>query len=131
MIVYAVCLVFGLLFTVISAFAGHFFGGHGTEHIGTGGHAESGFDHSGVPGISFFSPVVLACFITAFGGLGIIFSEIKATESRGASKLTGDVTRIIAQLPPILESLTGVKFEKLLEQVPALRNAMGKDDPQA
>src|SRR4051812_25550144 len=46
----------------------------------------------------------------------------------GASKLTGDVTQIIAQLPPVLESLTGVKFEKLLEQVPALRNAMSKDD---
>lgn len=45
----------------------------------------------------------------------------------GASKLTGDVTTIISQLPPILESLTGVKFEKLLEQVPALKKAMGKD----
>ncbi len=44
----------------------------------------------------------------------------------GASKLTGDVTQIIAQLPPVLESLTGVKFEKLLEQVPALRKAMDK-----
>jgi flotillin len=46
----------------------------------------------------------------------------------GASKLTGDVTTIISQLPPIIESLTGVKFEKLMEQVPALRKAMGKDD---
>jgi len=46
----------------------------------------------------------------------------------GASKLTGDVTTIISQLPPIIESLTGVKFEKLLEQVPALKKAMGKDD---
>ncbi|TAK97218.1 MAG: flotillin family protein [Verrucomicrobia bacterium] len=45
----------------------------------------------------------------------------------GASKLTGDVTQIIAQLPPVLESLTGVKFEKLLEQVPALKKAMGKE----
>ena len=45
----------------------------------------------------------------------------------GASKLTGDVTQIISQLPPVLESLTGVKFEKLLEQVPALKKAMGKD----
>jgi flotillin len=45
----------------------------------------------------------------------------------GASKLTGDVTQIIAQLPPVLESLTGVKFSRLLEQVPALKNAMGKD----
>jgi flotillin len=48
----------------------------------------------------------------------------------GASKLTGDVTQIMAQLPPVLESLTGVKFEKLLEQVPALKNAMGKDSPK-
>jgi len=46
----------------------------------------------------------------------------------GASKLTGDVTQIISQLPPVLESLTGVKFEKLLEQVPALKKAMGKGD---
>jgi flotillin len=45
----------------------------------------------------------------------------------GASKLTGDITQIISQLPPVLESLTGVKFEKLLEQVPAFRKAMGKD----
>ena len=47
----------------------------------------------------------------------------------GASKLTGDITQIISQLPPVLESLTGVKFEKLLEQVPAFRKAMGKDAP--
>jgi flotillin len=47
----------------------------------------------------------------------------------GASKLTGDVTQIISQLPPIIESLTGIKFEKLLEQVPALKKAMGKDEP--
>jgi flotillin len=46
----------------------------------------------------------------------------------GASKLTSDVTTIISQLPPVLEALTGVKFEKLLEQVPALKKAMAKDD---
>jgi len=49
----------------------------------------------------------------------------------GASKLTGDVTQIISQLPPIIESLTGVKFEKLLEQVPALKKAMGKDESES
>jgi flotillin len=48
----------------------------------------------------------------------------------GASKVTGDVTQIIAQLPPIIESLTGIKFEKLLEQVPALKKAMSKDEPE-
>jgi len=45
----------------------------------------------------------------------------------GASKITGDVTQIMSQLPPVLESLTGVSFAKLLEQVPALKRAMGKE----
>jgi flotillin len=47
----------------------------------------------------------------------------------GASKLTGDVTTILSQLPPVLEALTGVKLEKLMEQVPALKNAMEKKEP--
>ena len=38
------------------------------------------------------------------------------------------MTQIISQLPPVIESLTGIKFEKLLEQVPALKKAMGKDE---
>ena len=42
----------------------------------------------------------------------------------GASKLTGDVTQIVAQLPPVIESLTGIKFEKLLEQIPSLKRSM-------
>src|SRR5437773_1245323 len=47
----------------------------------------------------------------------------------GASKLTGDITQIMAQLPPVIESLTGIKFEKLLEQVPGLRKGMDKPAP--
>jgi flotillin len=51
----------------------------------------------------------------------------------GASKVTGDVAEILSQLPPVIESLTGIKLEKLIEQVPALRKAMGdspaKDNP--
>jgi membrane-bound ClpP family serine protease len=82
MIVYTACLALGLLFTIISAFAGHFFGGHdGGGDVGTGGHAEAGFDHSGLPGISFFSPTVLSCFVTAFGACGLILSKIEATRS--------------------------------------------------
>ena len=82
MFFYTVCLVVGLMFTLVSAVAGHFFGGHEAGHLGTGGHAEAGFDDSGVPGISFFSPLVLACFITAFGGFGIVFSGIQAATKR-------------------------------------------------
>jgi membrane-bound ClpP family serine protease len=81
MIIYAICLVLGLLFTIISAIAGHFFGGHDGGDIGTGGHAEAGFDHTGVPGLSFFSPTVLACFVTAFGACGLVLTNIPATKS--------------------------------------------------
>ena len=80
MYIYALCLVVGVLFTIGSAVAGHFFGGHDSD-VGTGGHAEAGFDHSGMPGISFFSPTVLASFITAFGAFGLVFSKIDATNS--------------------------------------------------
>jgi flotillin len=38
----------------------------------------------------------------------------------GASKLTGDITQIVAQLPPVVESLTGVNLEKLIARVPGL-----------
>jgi membrane protein implicated in regulation of membrane protease activity len=86
MFIYTLCLVVGLIFVVFSAIFGHFSGGHdGHMDVGTGGHAEAGFDQSGVPGISFFSPTVLACFITAFGGFGIIFSGFKATDNVWAS----------------------------------------------
>src|SRR5437868_11548338 len=80
MIVYIVCLAVGLLFTFISAIAGHFFGDHHGD-VGTAGHAEAGYDHSGVPGISFFSPTVLASFVTAFGAFGILFTKIDSTSS--------------------------------------------------
>ncbi len=78
---YAVCLIAGLLFTVVSALAGHGFHGGDGHGIGTGGHAEAGFDNSGIPGLSFFSPVVLASFVTAFGGFGILLSDVKATSN--------------------------------------------------
>src|SRR5437899_5468131 len=82
MIIYTACLALGLLFTIISAFTSHFFGGHdGHMDVGTGGHAEAGYDHSGVPGISFFSPTVLSCFVTAFGACGLILTRIEATKS--------------------------------------------------
>lgn len=80
MLIYTACLAIGLIFTIISAAAGHLFGG-GDSDVGTGGHAEAGYDHSGVPGISFFSPTVLACFVTAFGACGLILTRIESTSS--------------------------------------------------
>lgn len=80
MIIYTICLVFGLAFTLLSAFFGHFFGG-GHDSLDASGHAESGLAHTGEPGLSFFSPTVLASFITAFGATGMILSKIGATHS--------------------------------------------------
>jgi membrane protein implicated in regulation of membrane protease activity len=79
MIIYAFCLVLGLMFTVISAFLGHLFGGH--DAVGTGGQADAGMNSDGMPGASFLSPTVLACFVTAFGAFGLVFSEIPATQN--------------------------------------------------
>jgi len=82
--IYAICFGVGLLFTLVSAIAGHLFGGghdaHGAD-LGTGGHAEAGFDHTGMPGMSAFSPTSIASFITAFGGFGLILSRLEATRS--------------------------------------------------
>jgi membrane protein implicated in regulation of membrane protease activity len=80
-IIYAICLVGGLIFTLLSAVVGHLFGGHGDAHVGMEGQADGGVGHDGVPGISFLSPTVLASFVTAFGALGLIFCKIDATSS--------------------------------------------------
>ena len=79
MMIYAICLVVGLVFTLLSVVAGHFLGGHGDHVAGSGGHAEAGADASDMPGISIFSPTVMAAFITAFGGFGLIFTQFSAT----------------------------------------------------
>ncbi len=77
--IYAICLGVGLLFTLISAVTGHLFGGHGDSDVGTGGHAAAGFEHTGMPGLSVFSPTTIAAFITAFGGFGMVFTTFEAT----------------------------------------------------
>jgi flotillin len=46
----------------------------------------------------------------------------------GASKVTRDVTQIIAQLPPVIESLTGLKFEEILNRIPNINKEKQKTD---
>src|SRR5258705_7218842 len=80
--IYFICFGVGLVFTILSAFLGHVFGGTDAHaDVGTGGHAEAGFEHTGMPGVSPFSPTTIASFITAFGGFGMIFSRIELTKS--------------------------------------------------
>ena len=78
MIIYGICLVTGLIFTLVSVIFGHFFG-HSGHVAGSGGHVEAGADSSDAPGISIFSPTIIASFITAFGGFGLIFTQFQRT----------------------------------------------------
>jgi membrane protein implicated in regulation of membrane protease activity len=80
-LIYLFCLGVGLVFTLVSAALGHLFGGHEGHLEGSSGHAEAGVDGSDMPGISAFSPTIISSFVTAFGGLGIIFSQIGATRN--------------------------------------------------
>ena len=82
LLVYIICLGVGLVFTLLSAFFGHAFGGHHDGHVGgSGGHVEAGADSSDMPGVSILSPTIIASFITAFGGFGIILSQFNATKA--------------------------------------------------
>jgi len=45
----------------------------------------------------------------------------------GASKITKDVTDIIAQLPPVLEALTGMNLQQLFQKLPELKAGFKKE----
>ena len=82
--IYIICMGTGLVFILGSLAMGHFGGdgGGGHGHVGgSGGHAEAGADSSDAPGMSIFSPIIMAAFVTAFGGFGTIFSQIEATRA--------------------------------------------------
>jgi len=49
-------------------------------------------------------------------------------EGTGASKLTGDITRIMAELPAVIQSLSGIELRKLVEAVPGLRDALAEKE---
>lgn len=88
-IIYLICFGTGLLFTLVTAFTSHLWGGHdagvdlghGGGGHGADGHAEAGFGTQDMPGFSALSPTTIASFITAFGGFGMIFHRIEATSS--------------------------------------------------
>lgn len=81
--VYSVCFGVGLVFSLLSAILSHFFGGHGeSAHMDShGGHAEAGHGASDMPGFAPLSPTTIATFVTAFGGLGMIFTQLELTRS--------------------------------------------------
>ena len=77
-LIYLICLGGGFLFLVVLALMGHFFDGAGHHEVGGGGHAEVGADGSGV---SAFSPMIIAAFMTGFGAFGYLLTLVPATKS--------------------------------------------------
>jgi flotillin len=47
--------------------------------------------------------------------------------SPGASRITKDVTQVMAELPAVLEALTGLNIDELAKRVPGVK---GKDEPE-
>ena len=89
MIIYAICLVVGLVFTLVSVFLGHFFGG-GHDSIGTAGHAEAGVGSSGMPGVVYSSaPRCWRHLSRRSAAFGLMFSEIPATQQHLAQRAAG------------------------------------------
>ena len=82
--IYIVCLLVGLIFTIVSAIGGHVVGGHGEigHHAGgSGGHAAGGDSSDSMPGFSPLSPTTIAAFVTSFGACGMILSQFDWTRS--------------------------------------------------
>ena len=87
-VAYTIFFGVGLVFTLLSAIVGHAFGGHAEAghdfhagHESSQGHAEAGSDATDMPGFAPLSPTTIATFITAFGGLGMMFQQLDATRS--------------------------------------------------
>ncbi len=126
-LIYLVCLCVGLFFTLLSAIFGHFLGGGHEGHVdGSGGHAEAGADTSDMPGVSALSPTVIACFVTSFGGLGIVIREIHATSSAwisaplaaiGATLISASLLWVLRQLFTRTQSSSESKIADLVGAV--------------
>lgn len=87
-LIYSICFGVGFVFTIVSAILGHEFGGHDV-HVDVHVHADVGHAHAGghaeetgssMPGLSLFSPTVIASFLTGVGGFGMVLAKIDATK---------------------------------------------------
>jgi flotillin len=45
----------------------------------------------------------------------------------GASRVTNDIAKVMAELPAVVESLSGIDLRKLMAAVPAIREAMAEE----
>jgi flotillin len=58
----------------------------------------------------------------------IISNGGDGSSGAGASKITRDVTDTMAQVPAVIEALTGISLADLLKNLPAVKKAMNNDD---
>ncbi len=72
-LIYLLCLGGGFLFLIILALMGHFVDGTGQAEVGALG-SDSG-------GVSVFSPMIIAAFMTGFGAFGYLLTLVPATQS--------------------------------------------------
>jgi len=78
-IVYLICFFLGLGFAIISGLLSGVFSGHADAQVDVGAHVHGGDLHSTMGDQVHFpllSPVVLAMFISTFGGSGLIFKKV-------------------------------------------------------
>jgi flotillin len=59
----------------------------------------------------------------------VVISNSGDGGSAGASKVTKDITEIIAQLPPVLQALSGLDLSQLIANLPQLRQTPGGARP--
>lgn len=83
-LIYLLCLGGGFLFLVVLGLMGHFFDA-GHHAVGSGGHAEAGADGTDGSGVSAFSPMIIAAFMTGFGASGYLLSLFPLTKHPGIS----------------------------------------------
>ncbi len=60
----------------------------------------------------------------------VVISSGENGSGSGASRVTEDVTRIIAQVPTTIEALTGIDLTKALRNLPGLKGEAGDQRPQ-
>jgi flotillin len=88
------------------------------------------------------SAAVTEMFVTMLPELARAVSEplskvgsmvVVSGEGGGASRITQEVAKVMAQLPPVVESLSGVSLEELVSRIPGLarRTADGPVPPAA
>lgn len=72
-------------------------------------------------------PELARAIAEPLGRLDKITIISNGSDGVGASKLTKDIVDIVAQLPPVLEGVSGVNLKELIQRVPGL--AAKKDKP--